>query len=490
MILRITAPASRSRGAWLIMLGLLLASFVPQVAHAHPKPGAHADVRIAVQDHSVRMDLLMNIMFVDGLIYAPRRAMDDVAADEESALRAGLREYFRSSGGEITGVLAPDDSLAAIPRGVILDKPNRVRIDGVFVTPIEKEFAIVRPKPEERPGFEQNPLLLMPQVHVVLEYPCKQPPRVVEIVWGTYPLDFLVPEREVPPPVTVDAQLTAEGDIQAITLTREEPSYTWHGRGVSAADRMTRVPSLIVSSDRVVPALPVVAIGVWIVLSAGLVRVRRGQGALIGLLIAPVFGAAAWLGRDLGSISVECFLAPAVPSRPSDREAADIFTALQSNVYRAFDYTDESEIYDALAQSVDGPLLDAMYNQVYRSLVMYEEGGAVSRVKTVEPIAVEVLPTEAIAKPLPRDGRFTVEARWRVEGVVYHWGHSHTRWNEYAATYSVAPTGAGWRIVEYQTREQIRIDPATMKPPAGTEAGGRAPSDPQTGGTPAWHPNR
>ena len=121
---------------------------------------------------------------------------------------------------------------------------------------------------------------------------------------------------------------------------------------------------------------------------------------------------------------------------------------------------------------------------------MYEEGGAVSRVKTVEPLTVKVLPTEAIAQPLPRDGRFTVEARWRVEGVVYHWGHSHTRWNEYAATYSVAPTSAGWRIVEYQTREQVRIDPATMKPPTGTGSDTSVPGDPQTGGTPAWHPNR
>ena len=52
-----------------------------------------------------------------------------------------------------------------------------------------------------------------------------------------------------------------------------------------------------------------------------------------------------------------------------------------------------------------------------------------------------------------------VNARWQVEGVVYHWGHSHSRLNEYRARYTVASVSQGWRIVGVEPLEQRRVDP-------------------------------
>lgn len=37
-------------------------------AVTHPKPGAHPDVRVTVTPSGVRVDLLMNLMFVGGLV--------------------------------------------------------------------------------------------------------------------------------------------------------------------------------------------------------------------------------------------------------------------------------------------------------------------------------------------------------------------------------------------------------------------------------------
>lgn len=464
---------------WAKMLAGCLVIVLAAHSQAHPKPGAHADIRVTVHDRSVRVDLLMNLMFVDGLIYAPRQASDDVAPEEEGVVRSGLRKYFGSSAGDVGGLVRD-----GVTPGVLLDKPNRVRIDGFEVAPVEERYEIVRPVPETRPGFEQNPLMLIPQVHLVLEYPCKQPPKSVEMVWGTFPLDFLSVDRDTPPPVTIEAQLVAEGDIQLLALTREEPSHTWHGRGTSAAERMARVPTPAAKDDRRVSLVSVGVCVVWVVLTVMLVRVRGARGGMIGLAAVPVFGAVAWLGRDLGALRLDSIVPAAVTERPADDEAAAIFAALHANVYRAFDYATESEVYDALAQSVDGPLLDSMYNQVFRSLVMYEEGGAVSRVKTIEAVETRVMEKGAVAGSEPPRGGFMVDARWRIEGVVYHWGHSHTRWNEYAAEYAVAPTEAGWRIVRCQTREQFRIDPATGAVPI------PEPAPEQTTPAEPWHPNR
>ncbi len=53
-------------------------------------------------------------------------------------------------------------------------------------------------------------------------------------------------------------------------------------------------------------------------------------------------------------------------------------------------------------------------------------------------------------------------ARWRVKGAVFHWGHSHTRTNEYRARYTVRGTEHGWRISASQVLEQQRIESAPI----------------------------
>jgi len=114
---------------------------------------------------------------------------------------------------------------------------------------------------------------------------------------------------------------------------------------------------------------------------------------------------------------------------------------------------------------VHGDLLDRLYNEIYRSLIMQEEGGAVSRVQAVNPLETEI---ESIGL-LPPDGApgFAVVTRWQVEGAVFHWGHSHFRTNEYQARYGVIATDAGWRIADSQVLEQRRVDASPIEPGAG-----------------------
>lgn len=153
---------------------------------------------------------------------------------------------------------------------------------------------------------------------------------------------------------------------------------------------------------------------------------------------------------------------------PSETEAVEIFAPLHANIYRAFDYTEREQIYDALAESVDGELLEALYSEIFRSLIMQDEGGAVSRVQAVTPLETEIT-SIGYLPPENTQPSFTLRARWRVEGLVYHWGHSHTRLNEYAAEYTVISTADGWRIGASRVTEQFRVE---MEAEGGVEDGG------------------
>lgn len=133
----------------------------------------------------------------------------------------------------------------------------------------------------------------------------------------------------------------------------------------------------------------------------------------------------------------------------SDKEASAVSTALLRNVYRAFDHRDDEDIYDALSESVHGPLLRMLYLQIRRSLLMAEQGGARSRVREMEPVAGRVV---------RRSGEdIQVEQRWRITGTVEHWGHIHTQENEYAAVMTLSRLDGRWKITALRFTEQKRV---------------------------------
>lgn len=446
----------RGRRAVWLGAGAAVAASWGAPAHAHPKLGAHADVRVAVERDGVRLHLIMNLGFVDGLVQVPRRDLAEVAPDEEAATRRALELYFGAGG-------APDAR-----RAVAVERPNVLEIDGIEVAPVVRSFEVIRPQVEMKPGFDPDPALLIPQVAMVLDFEAKTAPRRVRIAWGTFPRDFTAADRLTPPWVNVEAQLTGEGDVQIVTFSREEPEFTWHAPSAPRAERFIAVPEARQGSGGGSGGLGVV----WIVggaacLGAGVVvRRRRGWRAALGGAGVVLAGWGGWqlMRREAGAAG-----APAV----SVEEAAEIFRALHANIYRAFDYTSEDDIYDALARSVDGPMLDALYGQIYRSLVMYDEGGAVSRVKRVMPLS------GGCEGEVTGEG-FTYRARWQVEGSVYHWGHAHTRTNEYLGDYDLALRPEGWRIVGHTVLEQFRVD-----------AEGRASAqEPQQTVGEVWKPER
>lgn len=353
--------------------------------------------------------------------------------------------------------LEPVDMTAAI--GPTLAKYNPVRIDGVLVRPLI-EGAVTNMLQSRLPprSFIEPQVMQYGELRYVAVYELKSPPRRVSLTW-----DAFVPEYDD------DGEPTADGEIapvpltvrfddkqQLAILTSDEPGYVWHSGAAATIPAALYETQPVHSGPIEVPALSLGLVLAGLILAFVVYRKSHGVGVAVSLgslllaLVVLPFGRLAY--QPAASF-------PAV----DDDEAIELFRSLHSNIYRAFDYTDEGAVYDALAQSVDGPMLESIYNDVYQSLIMREEGGAVSKVMKVDVTHAKRV-SEAwaddevrIAAP-DEPGAFMVDVQWTVDGLVQHHGHTHSRTNAFDAVYVIAPRREGWRIVDAQVLDQRRIE--------------------------------
>jgi hypothetical protein len=86
---------------------------------------------------------------------------------------------------------------------------------------------------------------------------------------------------------------------------------------------------------------------------------------------------------------------------------------------------------------------------------MQEQGGAVARVQEVKVLNTE--PMESQSK-----NGFAARVTWQVEGTVEHWGHIHTRVNEYSADLEIEPVGSFWKITAMTISRQSQIKSAVI----------------------------
>lgn len=123
------------------------------------------------------------------------------------------------------------------------------------------------------------------------------------------------------------------------------------------------------------------------------------------------------------------------------------------NVYRAFDFRKEDDVYDKLALTVSGDLLADIYLQSRQSLAVQQAGGAQATVQELEI-------REAIATRRDEGGLgYNVRAQWTALGTVGHWGHTHIRQNLYDAILTIQSIDGVWKITGMEVLEETRIDP-------------------------------
>ena len=132
-----------------------------------------------------------------------------------------------------------------------------------------------------------------------------------------------------------------------------------------------------------------------------------------------------------------------------DEAGAEVVAGLLTNVYRAFDFRAEDRVYDTLARSVSGDLLETIFLETRRGLELENQGGARAKVKDVELVDVELRAGEG-------DG-FVADASWNVHGSVGHWGHVHTRSNAYQALLNVTPVDGVWKLTGIEILDEQRL---------------------------------
>lgn len=308
-----------------------------------------------------------------------------------------------------------------------------VHVDGVHVAPVLRDLKMTQ---------VEDHFVTIDYFKFDLVIGTKGRPKKIRFFWKDFdifpnwPLDGI-------------AALFDYGDDEAyVEWTEEEPEYTWHAP-LEKKERGPRITSTPAPKGVPVPILAVaLAAGALVFLPLSFFFSLRGRTRLIAFVL--LLGAA---GATAGSFERRMELPWLTElSRPKPAEAVAIFESLHRNIYRAFDYDSEDEIYAALEQSVEGELLEEVYVEVYDSLILREEGGAMCRIKRVDLLEGDVKFAEETAD------EFTTFCRWRVHGRVGHFGHEHLRVNEYAADYTLRRRGDGWRISDVEIREQKRIE--------------------------------
>lgn len=140
-----------------------------------------------------------------------------------------------------------------------------------------------------------------------------------------------------------------------------------------------------------------------------------------------------------------------------DEQIESILSALLNNVYRAFDFRNEEDVYDKLEISVSGDMLRKIYLESRNSMLIEKAGGAQAKIENVE--VLEATAKKAAAAKLAYD----ITAKWTAYGTVGHWGHVHSRKNLYDAIVTIQPDSGYWKIAAMEILQEQRIEPFTQK---------------------------
>lgn len=226
------------------------------------------------------------------------------------------------------------------------------------------------------------------------------------------------------------------------SITREDPVLVWTNYLKHPTDVSVRVI-----------AAPIASVPAWL-RPAGLGGMMLGGLVFLIALLKSFKRPVAWPAMLVGLLmlggSAWAWQAGKVARIEAD-DAREIVGALLYNIYRSFDYRQDEEVYDMLAKSVDGQLLETTYLDTRRGLILKNQGGARAKVNELE--LEEVLP-----EPLPGGPGFELEAAWVVGGSVGHWGHIHQRRNRYRAELTVEPVGGVWKITGMNVTSEERAE--------------------------------
>jgi hypothetical protein len=280
------------------------------------------------------------------------------------------------------------------------------------------------------------------------------PPEELDVLSATLGVIFVFPAVALPDEVTltwdlfspriqrVPAAATDEAGPLPSILQPDDPVLRWQN-----FLKHPTLPTLAAVGPPPAPWLQALAaVAVWLALLLVVAVTVQAVAALRGR--APSRGIWAVCGA-LAVASAVAF-AGQRSAAVNDDKASEILASLLHNVYRAFDFRDESTIYDVLERSATGDLLVQIYLETRRGLELASQGGARAKVKEVELVSVR-------SEDLEDGAGFRAHCTWNVRGSVGHWGHIHQRTNQYEAELTVAPVDGHWKITDLELLQEERL---------------------------------
>ncbi len=408
----------------------------------HPQDGPHVDLRFRLENTEFLAEISMNLVFLDWMIQSSREDDERIDASELVLLQPRLLQT--------------------------LSQQMPVSIDGVRVDPVLRALTVNDPDQALLPLFPLSGWRGLRKISFTVAYSVKAPPQQISVVWSSYPPDLLS-VLAAKPPLEIAAEWSADGLRSQLLFTRSEPEFTWHRVEGGIAARLEEIPAPS-AAEPLLPGWMTITLAAFAVGSLASIATRTPvRRAFVRGLVAS--SAALIVVGAIGPHGVERFSLGTRAATPLDElDAAQTFESLHTNLYRAFDYDAESSVYDALSHSVSGALLTETYLSVRRALVVEEEGGAMSRVESVQPLSTRIVSQGEMEIDGAPARAFVVEASWRVNGRVTHWGHAHDRLTEYDGRFVVAARAEGWRIHDAQITRQERVEdnattPSIDRPP-------------------------
>jgi hypothetical protein len=235
----------------------------------------------------------------------------------------------------------------------------------------------------------------------------------------------------IPQEVTVDWELFTD-QVQRVPATSTDPAgplptfispddnvHTWTNYLKNYT--LPTVEAVAVAGSVGEIEIPVVSAGggLLLVLMLLVIAARRKHGASIRVpaIAAGVFFAASAAAWPFARITVD--RPAAIAGTLETEQSVALVETLLKNVYRAFDFREEDDVYDKLALTVSGDLLADIYLQSRQSLAVQQAGGAQAKVQELEI-------RDATAKRSDEDRLgYEVRTQWTALGTVRcHTDHS------------------------------------------------------------------
>ena len=370
-----------------------------------------------IEPYEVRHEILARVKDLSAWIEFDLRGDEFIEADENEQLKKQVGEFFLKR----DGVLIDGKRLRPI-----LDRTSLVKYSTTASTFISQ--------PERLP-------INTTMVGVIITYLTEGMPLEVVNTWDLWsdrtqkvPTDAIDPAGGFPSYVTPEDNVHVwKNFLKNYTIPTVD--------NVTVADRHK---GLALPLGSLVCLLLLVLV-IWDILRRK--KTGRSIKAMMGLAVVLIAATV---------VMVPLFQMPvgsAQASRMTEDDARLILDSLLKNVYRAFDFRGEEDVYDKLAISVSGDLLSDIYLQHRKSMVVEQAGGAQARVKEIEIQGVQV---EDSPK---KKNALNFRAEWTALGTVGHWGHIHNRQNLYDAILTLAPVDGSWKIIDLELLEEKRIDP-------------------------------